>query len=325
MKTSITKTGLAAAIMVALSGASQAATISAVNDGSWSTGATWSNGTGPSTTDIASISSSYAVTLDAPATISQLVIDGTNPSLTLNSGAVLQSTTTATVIAQANKKGSLTINNGASFSSTAVTVLSHGINSVGTMTVDGGTFSGNAFRMGNSAAVTNINASLQVTNGGHFTLASSFTFQAASSVMAVTMTGSSSAFTATNLDFNTGGSFTMNSGTLTLTTNTESAALDAETLLYFNAGKIVFKGVDSEADFLTFTSIWNAWVDNGNITSTLGYTTSQLKGALSYDSLNADAIAVIPEPMTLSLLLVGSAAIGVSRRFSVKATATKTP
>jgi hypothetical protein len=152
---------------------------------------------------------------------------------------------------------------------------------------------------------TNANVTLIVTNGGAFHATGAMRFNAITNSTTQVSVYKDSFLTASTLDFfgtvNATNSLTVAGGTLTLTVTTESLAMDSDTKLYFDSGTIVITGVDTLTDFNTFTNTWNTWVDNGNITSTKGYTKDQLKGALTFNE--TDAVATI-RPSSLRLIVV---------------------
>jgi hypothetical protein len=246
--------------------------------------------------------------------------------MTLNNGAVLNSVSN-TILAGGSRKGTIVINSGAVWTNAArINVVggsstSYGVGE-GEMIVNGGRYVGSSTSLSTllfgNAVYSNVIASVVLTNGGSWVQGSFVSFAAANAGTSVETLDiyANSSFQATYITATAVAALTygvnVRGGDLILTVANETTALQGAAKIYFDAGTIKFTGVDSLTDYNTFTNSWNTWVDNGMITSTAGYTAAELKGALSFDG--ADAIATIPEPATLGMLLMGGVCCLIVRR-----------
>jgi D-arabinose 1-dehydrogenase-like Zn-dependent alcohol dehydrogenase len=184
----------------------------------------------------------------------------------------------------------------------------------GKIIVDGGRYVGSSTTAASSllfgnAAYSNVIASVVLTNGASWVQGANVSFSAANAGTSVETLDiyKNSSFQATYITATAVAALTygvnVKGGDLILTQAAENSALQSAAKIYFDAGTIKFTGVDTLTDYNTFTNSWNTWVDNGMITSTAGYTASQLKGALSFDG--TDAIATIqPRLRTIKLFII---------------------
>jgi hypothetical protein len=84
-------------------------------------------------------------------------------------------------------------------------------------------------------------------------------------------------------------SLTVNGGQLTLNTGNEAGSVqftDSTAKLWYEAGMITFKGVDSTNDFTAFKTTFNGWVDAGNLDSAV-FSDQQLKSGLVFNGSDA--------------------------------------
>jgi hypothetical protein len=308
---------LVAVILIGAIGSTRATIITSAANGAWTNGATWGGSVVPGSGDAAIVN--HDVSLSSSASVGGSVNVGSTGGpglLTLNNGAVLNSVSN-TILAAGSRKGTVVINNGAVWTNAArINVgagssTSYGVGE-GKMIVNGGRYVGSttasSLLFGN-AAYSNVIASVVLTNGASWVQGANVSFSAANAGTSVETLDiyKNSSFQATYITATAVAALTygvnVKGGDLILTQAAENSALQSAAKIYFDAGTIKFTGVDTLTDYNTFTNSWNTWVDNGMITSTAGYTASQLKGALSFDG--TDAIATIqPRLRTIKLFII---------------------
>ena len=299
-------------ILIGAVGAAQATVITSAVNGAWTNGATWGGGSVPGNGDGAVVN--HAVSLSSSASVGGYVnvAAGGNGTLTLNNGAVLNSVSNST-LASANRTGATVINSGAVWTNAGRVLVCSGSGASGTMTLNGGKYvgSGTGTLLLGDKPFSNFNARVVLTNGASWVQQSYVQIQSTNvgtqtayiDIYANSLMQASYILAATNTGTALSQGVNVRGGDLILTQAAEGSALQGAAKIYFDAGTIKFTGVDSLADYNTFTNSWNTWVDNGMITSTAGYTAEELKGALSFDG--ADAIATIqPRLRTIKLIII---------------------
>ncbi len=129
----------------------EAATVTAVNSGNWSTGSTWSTGSAPGTSDTAQIGGTYTVTVTGNATVGAVnfLSTSTAGTLSVNTGVTLTVTGAITAISAASTAATSTITGAGTVTAASVAVGSGGptpgatvqtdlISTIANLTISGG-------------------------------------------------------------------------------------------------------------------------------------------------------------------------------------------
>jgi hypothetical protein len=187
----------------------------------------------------------------------------------------------------------------------------------GSMTINGGTVTTDRAVLIGNAAAKNAQGTLTINSGSFSSALQMILGAGTNSTTTVSLNGGN--LEMSYLDFANSGtgqtqSLTVNGGALVLTRAAEASAFvftDPNAKVWFEAGTITFKGVDSLADFNTFTNTFNTWVSNGKVDS-IGLTDQNLINGLTFNGTDA-VLTVIPEPATLGLFMLSGGFLMVFR------------
>ena len=255
-------------------------------DGAWGNTATWSGGKIPDFDDFANVNTHY-VTLSSVVSIGQFATDN-GGKLTVNSGGSLTSTAGfnqprgGTIDVQTG--GSVTMDGWMSIDNAAASNKAYAIN------VNGGSYNQAGQMYLGGAGVENSTIAVAV-NSGSFQ--SGFIQLRASTDTTVTLDVNGGTATVDYLvfvDHSGTNTVTVDGGDLIVRTSNENGSLTfakESDKIWYESGSIIWEGVDSQYDFDAFQATFNAWVDAGNITSSV-YSAAELKYRLQF--LGGDAV-----------------------------------
>lgn len=282
-----------------LTTAAPATTVSSVASGSWSTESIWSIGIAPRSGDVVYIKDDDVSVENKERTFNVLALigeSGGTGSLSLGDGALFAVSNDVILTA-----GELTVGTGASLSHTHVgpnkyIKIARDADSSGSLVVDGGSvyteralFLSNWEAPGSTGTLTvnagSLKSDKQLILGG-----------ASNSVQKVYLNGGTTEFWYIDFDQNDNHGngtqtqdVTISGGDLILTEPSNlSGTLQfggSYSSLFFEHGSITWTGCDA-AEFSAFESVFDGWVDDGNVTS-IALSAQQLKDALIHDGTSA--------------------------------------
>jgi len=298
-----------------------AAVINSAQTGSWADTATWSGGVVPGSADTAVVKAHTVTSGANEGSLAGLNVDGAGAVLNMNSGSSISVLGTAGNVRILN--GSMNIATNASFTHDAASdryiSLALADSADGTLNINGGSVTTKStLIIGSTLSTGGATASVTVNSGSLSVTGPRIQFGgAAGASMSLNLNGGT--VSAIQVRFQDNGLGTkrlnVNGGALYLKNSNASTSLvftDTSAKLMFEAGTVIFEGVNDAAAFTAFQTTFNSWVDAGNVDS-VSLTDQNLKDGLIFNGTDA-VLTVIPEPVTLGLFIVAGSALMVLRR-----------